>query len=61
MFIMICNKQIIVPVLPMPALQWTIAFYSGGEFIIKFINYIRVFSKSFIEGPEGSPWSGHPI
>jgi hypothetical protein len=53
--IMICSKLIIVPVLPIPALQCTTAFSFAPEFNINSINSSRVLSKSSFDSPEGIP------
>lgn len=53
-------KVIVVPVRPIPAEQWTIAFSSDSDFRFQSINLLSIISKSSTAYPSGTPWSGHP-
>jgi hypothetical protein len=50
----------VVPVRPIPAEQWTIAFSSNSDFRFQSINLLSIISKSSTAYPSGTPWSGHP-
>ena len=48
-------KAAVVPVRPIPALQWMIAFSEGEEFRSMEIKEFNIIEKSSIEVPEGTP------
>lgn len=50
-----CASAMVVPVLPIPALQCTIAFSSGLEFNSIYMNSPSNRLKSSIESPVGTP------
>lgn len=58
---MVSIKPIVVPVLPIPAEQWTMALSSSEDFKFQSMKMLSIFSKSSTRWPSGIPWSGHPI
>lgn len=61
MEIIISMSDIVVPVRPIPAEQWTIDFSWLVEFMFHSINLLSIKSKSYMAWPSGTPWSGHPV
>ena len=54
-------SPIVVPVLPIPAEQCTIALSSSADFKFQSMKKLSIVSKSSTRYPSGIPWSGHPI
>ena len=52
---MVSIKDIVVPVLPIPAEQWTIAFSASDDFKFHSIKAVSMPSKSLTAYPSGTP------
>ena len=59
--IIISINEIVVPVRPIPAEQWTIDFSVGEDFKFHSMNLDNMSWKSTIDYPVGIPWSGQAV